>query len=58
MRLSIFKIILLILLPACGFAQIKLETRSLLDNEIELLVPTYFKPMSEAVIAQKYPNPG
>ena len=57
MKLSVFKIILFILLPVCSFAQIKLETRSLLDNKIELLVPTYFKPMSEAMMDQKYPNP-
>jgi len=50
--------LLLLLLPVCSIAQIKLEKRSLLNDKIELLVPDNFKPMTSYAITQKYPNSG
>jgi hypothetical protein len=34
---------------------IQLETRNLLDGKIQMLIPTYFGPMSEELIRVKYP---
>ena len=56
MRLSIKLFLLFLIVPVCINAQIKLEKRSLLDNKIELLVPTDFKPMSADMLNEKYPN--
>lgn len=33
-----------------------LETRSLLDGKLQMLIPTHFGPMSEELIRVKYPN--
>lgn len=35
---------------------IQLETRSLLDGKIQMLIPTHFAPMSEELIRAKYPG--
>jgi len=57
MRTNIFRsTILLLLIPFCGIAQTKLEKKSFLDGKLELLVPTYFKPMAADVLDAKYPD--
>lgn len=49
----------LLLIPALCLATlmtIKLEKRSLLQDNIEVLVPTHFVPMSAEMLALKYPT--
>ncbi|MCR8561842.1 hypothetical protein KXD93_29575 [Mucilaginibacter sp. BJC16-A38] len=57
MKSTLFKSLLLILfIPVCLKAQIKLEKKGFLDNKIELSVPADFKPMSAEMLDKKYPN--
>ena len=55
MKMTILKTIaFLLFIPFCGLAQIQLEKKSLLDNKIELLVPTNFTVMTPEMLAFKY----
>lgn len=56
MKKLILKTVLILVLPVVGLAQIKLEKQSILDNKVELSIPTLLKPMSQKMIDLKYPN--
>jgi hypothetical protein len=46
----------LLLFSVVGFSQILLERTSLLENQIEMLIPTGFSQLSKEMIAIKYPT--
>jgi hypothetical protein len=54
---ELFKIILLLSIPAFTFSQDDLEKMNLLDNKIEILIPKSFHKMTEEEYKFKYPNP-
>jgi len=49
-------LLLFLIAPFFVCAQVKLEKKTFLDNKIELMVPSHFKPMSEQMMNAKYPN--
>jgi hypothetical protein len=55
-KITVCTLLWLLFLTLFCEAQIKLETRSLLNNKVEILAPDYFKPMTADMMALKYPN--